>query len=286
VANRQPRRLLVSIGANNGLWEMGFEAAASGGVVGQPAGVLDARDMADLAMLVGKLKALPPGVEHIYINTLPLPSAVANTMPVPDTSDGHQPGPGAYYRTYENRFGFNYAQLSAAQVGENDLVVKAVNQKLADLVGAGGRIHLVPIDATFQQCDFKTNAEASTVSVGGKVLTNVMTEGPELLFPRYWRGGLIGLDGMHPTIVGYALMAQTILASIEEHEAIVAARPLTLDDAYNADSLLQKVPLSWDVVLDLSLDIRGAGAARLPRPTGPKYDAIASLLGALACKVD
>ena len=94
----------------------------------------------------------------------------------------------------------------------------------------------------------------------------------------------MGLDGMHPTLVGYALMAQEILISIQLHEGIAFNAPST-QAAYEADSLLQKVPIAWDIVLDLSLDIR----RELPRgqaPTEMKYDAVSNFLGALQFKYD
>jgi hypothetical protein len=289
VTERKPPRLLVSIGANNGLWNMGFAAEASTGAIGGPVGQpFDINDIADLVTFVGKLKALPADIHHIYVNALPMPSAVADMMPVPDVSDTHKPGPGNYYPVYENRFGFNYATLTGAQVAANDDLVKAVNAKVAAEAAADSRIHIVPIDQAFEAYDFKTNPNAKTVDVGGgKILSNLMIEGPELLFPAFWRGGLMGLDGMHPTLVGYTIMAQQILASIQQHEGIAATTPPAITQAYEADTLLQKVPISWDVVLDLSLDIRRATAAPAAQPpTGMKYNAVSQLLAALKFKFD
>ena len=65
------------------------------------------------------------------------------------------------------------------------------------------------------------------------------------------------------------------------------ATPTSVPLAYQADSLLQKVPVSWDVMLDLSLDIRRA-LVTVPGqpPTGMKYAAVDDLLGALQFKYD
>jgi len=78
---------------------------------------------------------------------------------------------------------------------------------------------------------------------------------------------------------------QAILDSIKQHEGIIGAPP-GMVQAYQADSLLQKVPISWDVVLDLSLDIRraSAGGPNAQAPTGMKYDAVVGLLAALKFK--
>jgi len=226
-------------------------------------------------------------VRHIYVNALPLPSMVADMMPVPDTSDTNKPGAGHYYPTYENRFGFNYNTLTAAQAQANNATVQAANATLAALAAADPRIHIVPIDQAFAAYDYKHDPNALTVNFDGKVISNLMIEGPELLFPSFWRGGLMGLDGMHPSIVGYAVMAQEILRSIQQHEGVAAVNPISLQAAYQADSLLQKVPIAWDIVLDLSLDIRRATASPAGAPpTGMKYDAVNTLMSALQFRYD
>jgi hypothetical protein len=69
VARRQPERLLVSIGANNGLWEMGFAAEASAGIGGST-GPFNSQDLADLKTLISKLASLPRSVKHIYSKCL------------------------------------------------------------------------------------------------------------------------------------------------------------------------------------------------------------------------
>jgi hypothetical protein len=160
---------------------------------------------------------------------------------------------------------------------------------MAELVAGDSRIHIVPIDAVFSSYNYKTNAAANKVNEPGKIISNIMLEGPDLFFSTNWQGGLMGLDGMHPTIVGYAIMAQEIVKSIVQHEPdiVVHAMP-DVNLAYQADTLLQKVPLSWDAVLDLSLDIRRA-LANLPAtqtPSGIKYDAVNGLLNALQFKYD
>jgi len=287
VAERRPARLLISIGANNGLWNMGFAADASTGQPGGPIGdPFDQQDMSDLNKFFDELRALPADVKHIYLNALPLPSQVADMMPVPDVSDdpSAKPGPGNYYAHYENRFGFNYNVLTGAQVKANDALVTAVNARVRAEAATDPRIHVVPIDAAFAQYDFKTNKDARTIpTTDGKTISNIMIEGPELLFPNFWRGGLMGLDGMHPTVVGYAIMSTQILQAIDTYEGIKPVAMPTMDAAYKADSLLQKVPISWDIVLDLSLDIRRSTGAR---PAGMKYDAVADLLNALGFKYD
>jgi hypothetical protein len=68
---------------------------------------------------------------------------------------------------------------------------------------------------------------------------------------------LQGLDGLHPTVVGYALVAQKVLHAIEMHEGIQAPS-LNMQIADRADTLLTEVPRSWALVLPAWRDIRRA----------------------------
>lgn len=258
VAQRLPRRLLVCIGANNGLWPMAFSSAACPGI-GQVNGQFGPNDLAQLYQLFTQLRGLPAGVQHIYVNTLPLPSTAPNMMP-PDDDFSRKPGPGGFFPTYENRFGFNYAKLTGAQVRANDDTVTAVNQRMAELAAADPRIHLVPIDQALLRYDFKTDAAAKTIAVGGRTITNLMIDGgtDALTGQDFWDGGLAGLDGLHPTIVGYNLMARTILDTIVASEAGFqppGALP-SVQDACNADTLLQNLPSDWDELMYAWRDLR------------------------------
>jgi len=285
VARRQPRRLLVNIGGNNGLWNMAFAAEASNGAGGAD-GPFNASDLADLSTLITGLKALPASVEHIYLNALPLPSGSANMSPTPGFAGESKPGSGRYYPLYENRFGFGYGTLTAEQMRVNDDTVHAVNEFAEREASSDPRIHIVRIDRAFGAYDFKASDEAQVVRTSdGRVLSNLMIQGPSLFDPRRWRGGLDSLDGMHPTLVGYAIMAQAILGAIRNHEGVVATTPPDLEVAYRADTLLQNLPSSWDLVLSISRDLRRAMAALAP-PVSPEHAAVGRFLGAVQFKYD
>ena len=295
VADRKPKRLLVSIGHNNGVWEMGFGAKASSGLGGvsddQP---FNAGDVQQLARFVQELKALPAEVKHIYINAMPLPSDVADLMPVPDTSDTHKPGPGGYYPVYENSLGFNYANLTAAQAKANDDLVRQVNAMVAQEAATEARIHIVPIDQAFQDWNFKADPNAKTVTFDGKVISNLMIQAGGLILPLGWRGGLMGLDGMHPSILGYAVMAQEILKAIQAHEGLNPVAPIDLYRAYLADSLLQRPPSAWGAFFVTQLEVRRL-TQRAPdleqlaaglMPTTSLHQSIAQLVPMLRFRLD
>lgn len=282
VAARKPRRLLVSIGANNGLWDMAFSSVL-GASLGAPGGPYNARDVADLTAFVDALKALPPEIEHIYFNTLPPPGTTANMMPIPEGALDHKPGPGKYFHKYENRFGFNYGRLMGPDLAVNDGILRDLNAAAATLVGADGRIHFVAMDKAFVSYDFKTDANAKTVKIDKKVLSNISLETPGLFWP--WQGGLIGLDGMHPSIVGYGVMAQQILNAIAQNEGIVV-QPIDLDAAYAADTLLNRTPGVWDDLVYLWRDIRQAMASGEIGPAQAKAQPVKQLMAQVQFKVD
>jgi hypothetical protein len=162
-----------------------------------------------------------------------------------------------------------------------------LNARMVELANHDQRIHMVRIDALFTEYDFKTNPNAATVPISDyKVLSNIMLEGPDFFFPNHWSGGLMGLDGMHPTFVGYALMARAILQSIHDNEHIEIHEMPDLELACRADTLLQKVPHCWDLVLRLSLDIRRARASGQKTPSDSRYDAVSEFLKALSFRYD
>ncbi len=56
-----------------------------------------------------------------------------------------------------------------------------------------------------------------------------------------WGGGMFGLDNLHPTIVGYGVMAQAVCDVIADTENL---QPPTIDfqACYDADTLLRDLP--------------------------------------------
>jgi lysophospholipase L1-like esterase len=217
VANRKPTRPIVSIGANNGLWSMAFGAVESPGFKEQD-GLYGPQDVADCKNFIASLASLPKDTQHIYINALPYPSAAANMMPIPDNAISRPPKAGNLWTECENRFGFNYGTLTGSQLKKNNKTLRDlarfINKTIQEINDP--RIHIVPIDKTFLEYDYKTNRKAEYIPAPDdrRKLSNITIDSYTDLGGKHWYGGLIGLDGMHPTIVGYNLMAQTILDTI------------------------------------------------------------------------
>ncbi len=268
VTDRQPKRLVVSIGANNGLWNMAFNAQACPGL-GQVDGLFGPKDMAALAEFVDRLTKLPPGVERIYVNALPPASCTGVMMPFPPAEIANKPGKGKYFAKYENRFGFNYATLTGAQVAQNDAVVKAVNEQVATLAKADPRIQLVPTDAAIAALNWKTDPTSGWIDGGeGRVISNEMLDDYWFGEEERWSGGIMGLDGMHPTIVGYNQMAKCIMETVVQTEGAVVVKGQlpTVAQALAADTLISRFPLMWNDIMDIWRDIRIISAGRAQAP--------------------
>lgn len=256
VAARKPKRLLVNIGSNNGLYQVGFE--------GVP--VFDDRKVKEILGLISTLAqhlaALPKEVERIYVNTLALPSSVPCLMPLPDrlSVDWHPPGPTGYFDSYENRFGFVYGSMDGSRLKQQDEAVRQINAKLAEILHAvvGPRARAVDMAALLLRFDTKQHARTNdnVVRIDGKTFTNLMLEAdPGFLGGGFARGGLFGLDGMHPTLLGYGLMARQVLAAMAQAEGL-SAPTIPLEPLYQADTLLRDVPSIWSIALWLWRDYR------------------------------
>mgnify|MGYP002633367656 CR=1 FL=1 len=280
-AARKPKRLLVNIGANNGLWDMAFGAKAGTRMVFK----------ADLRQLAARLQALPAEVEHIYFNNLALPSTVPNLMPLPDMvewDEANKPGKGNYYRKYENRFGLAHGSLTGAQLKTLDDRVALANREAQDILkntfGTDRRLHFVDLAKSMTKYDAKHQRRTASNVIklkNNKTITNVMLNAG--LFGGFRRGGTQGLDGMHPTVVGYAIMAQQVLAAIRRAEPGANPAKIDLDDAYSRDKLLNNMPWVWNMGLWLWRDIRRAQAAKTPEPIGDADDAAVRDVFTTAC---
>ena len=277
VTARLPKRLLVNIGSNNGLWEMVFEA--------NPAGQVRMKE--ELQVLAEQLNALPRDVADIYFNSLGVPSTVPNLMPVPDYQEWRRkPGAGAYYKRYENRFGFGYGRLTGVQLKRLDARVAKANEDARQILRSAfdnkKRLHFVDMAALQKSRDAKHRRQTATNVVklkNRKTLSNVTTEAN--FWGAFARGGLAGLDGMHPTVVGYALMAGRVLQAIAKAEPGQRPKAIDLDQAFERDKLLTDMPGIWSLALWLWRDIRRAQGRGDPDPaSAPERGDVATVMDA------
>lgn len=264
---RRPKRLLVNIGANNGLYRIAFLAAGldSGKQIQKFAQKKSTKELSDLrepnlkirefskeklhedmARLIARLSAID-GLEEVYINNLALPSQPANMIATP----------GGF------RSALFYSKVVRSQdMVANDTFVRGVNDELRKLIemtnrtrATGPRFVYVDVAKVLDKYDYKAcigqkpEAEckdkrfavsgeifgfpaSETVYLDNRPINPVATRGYTTgadFKPKLSQGGLFSFDNMHLSTVGYELMAQAVLKSMPSANLAPQLRPLTPD---------------------------------------------------------
>lgn len=235
VAARRPRRLLVNIGINDGIWTVCLEGIKT---EFDPAAI--ATDMHDLGDRLAAMKQLGQ-VDQIYLNLLPRASCVANLMPRRDPD--RPPGGTGYYTEYLGRLG-QLGGLSGGDMQAIDQEIVALNQAIRDdlepMFPAGG-LNFVDTYALLAARDDKHFRDQKPIWVRNRRINNVPLQG----FSH--KGGLYGLDNLHPTTVGYAALAQAVCEQIVAVEGLKPVQPIDFETAFDQDSLLTNVPRLLDI---------------------------------------
>jgi hypothetical protein len=235
VGLRRPKRLLVNVGINDGIWTVCLEAIKT---ELDPATI--AIDMHDLGARLQAMKAAGQ-VDQIYFNLLPKPSCVANLMPRHDPD--RPPGGTGYYAEYLGRLG-QLGGLSGGDMQAIDQEILALNQSirddLANLFPDGG-LAVIDTYALLAARDDKHFRDSKPLWVHNWRLNNLPLEG----FAH--KGGLYGLDNLHPTTVGYAGLAQAVCEQIFATEGLKPVQPIDFNTAFASDSLLNDVPDLLDI---------------------------------------
>jgi hypothetical protein len=258
VASRKPKRLFVNIGSNEGLFRIGITAEYS------------RRNREQIQKIPGLSKKLAevlrdqcPDVERIYFNLLIRPRTLANLAPRTDADMFQTPGEG-YFDQYVGRLA-SLNGMTGAQMRQFDEEIAAVNEKTRKSMTKvlGDRITFIDAYDLSTGLDGKHfgNAQKVVVDAGGRNfrLSNMPFSANIFGFRQ---GGLFGLDNMHPSIVGYAMASQAMA------EAVIGAEggdPCSIEPqtAFDADTLLQDPPRSWDSLNLLFSLIADLGILRL-----------------------
>lgn len=284
VKERKPKRLLVNIGSNNGLWDMCFEARNCRMYFGPPDVPPQQRSLADynsyeqVYKLAEALASLD--VPEIYFNSLARPRGVANLMPTPDHVEWTDHPEDGYFPQYENRFGLaGYGTFDAATMARLDQYVAQENGRIHGILAGklGGRLRWVDMYGFLDRIDAKHwGDDRGWRSSKGYLLTNNMFESGFVI--RFAHGGMFGLDGMHPTFVGYGMMARNVLSAMGGDPSKVDLNALA-----RQDGLIEHAPSSWTALMFLWRDIRRA-RGRVGNDPGKKAGIQAMQLGAASLR--
>jgi hypothetical protein len=260
VASRGPKRLLVNIGSNEGLFRLGLMARFD-------------RDIAkDLSDIPGKARALAEALtthcratKRVYFNLLIRPRVLANLAPRAD-ADITFPGD-PYYERYVGRLG-GMGGISAGQMREADDTIRAINdqtvREMTDVftaAGTGQDIRFIDFYEIGSRFDGKHygNQRMVEITIGQhfRRLSNLPFQSNLFGFQK---GGLFSLDNLHPSTVGYSILANAVGDAVAGAEAI-PYQSIDPTRAYLDDTLLRDPPRTYDFSVNLaSLAI---GLARL-----------------------
>lgn len=225
---RQPDLLLVNIGSNEGLFR-----AAFGGNYDNDAEKSLNNIPGKMKELAERLKDALPAHTKICVNSLIRPRFIPNLMPRKNFSDF--PGD-EYFDHYFARLGDGISSITAERMKQFDEQVSAINQNsfqnMHDVLG--DRLIFVDIYTNCSKFDGKHFANRGIfISSTNKRLRNYPIDA---LFGVFNSGGLSGLDNMHPSVPGYALIAQIVIDALGQNSTI------PLDESYAEDSLLNNIP--------------------------------------------
>lgn len=182
---RRPKRVLINIGSNNGIWKVAFGYATS---LTQPYRRRD-RDpetrtiisdlteayLTDMKSIVERLNKVP-GLRYVYINGLMPPSRAGNMMPADRSGvllQNPKPvGSDGYYEFYRPVFSLGSVHVvQGSWLKDADILVKKVNARLRETLDeynakpgntykdGGVKFAYVDLDALTSDYDYKHRGE-------------------------------------------------------------------------------------------------------------------------------
>ncbi|HZU38207.1 MAG TPA: hypothetical protein VFA18_19950, partial [Gemmataceae bacterium] len=273
VRARRPRRLLVQVGHNHGLYQIGEQAEDV--PFDQPGGDGSHGDYwSQWQTLATGLAGLPADVELILVALLPKVGAVANLEPRETERDnGYAPSYGPVLST-------STAILTGERLAAIDTAIGAANQRIRDTVaaaetaaGAARRVQFLDICALFERYDYKNSLDpARQIVVTDDVdIDNRYVSGRFHVVPLNmagWRlsaGGFESVDGMHPSGCGYAKLASEAMNQLGLKQDASGL----LQRGFAGDSLLSRYPIELRAVtsvLQMARDLtRVNGLVRTPQ---------------------
>ena len=302
VLDRKPDFLFVDIGHNSK--DSGFFGSGADALPLGKAGAFDPDlYVRRMALVIKKLQQLNTGsafTTQIFLSVLPKMSAVAALAPV-----GQLDGKG-YWDGYEPTLSTSSSFLNRKDMQDLDKAVRNANDQVKALAVAQiPKVKVIDAYAWFDSFDYKNSLVArkqitvkdvklvvdedpvDEVKVDNRYVEgiDVRTLKPNSSKPRdlweceFLQGGFQGIDGMHPSAVGYAQLAISILQNPLNVNLSTAEKDAIYKDAFEGDTLLSNFPPNLKPVLGLlKLLRRGATETMTDSDDVPIGVAISSLM--------
>ena len=260
VASRLPERLLINIGANEGLFRFGMLGAYDDKDL-DFATCPGAQEIVRQAKRLGQFLAahLRNDLKFVYFNTLIRPRAVPNLAPYQDedfiNNATRKALNGKYYGEYSTKVALR-APVTPKAMKAYDAVIKTANDEAVKAIRAelaGTPIKLVPVDlfGGIEAYDSKHYGDSRSIEIkkGGKLVKRI-TNLPFASSTLKFQGGIAGLDNMHPSAIGYAAIANEMIKAYDAAEG-QSTKPIDFHKAYQKDSLLRSPPRKWEALNSL-----------------------------------
>ncbi|HEY5551145.1 MAG TPA: hypothetical protein VIK52_04610 [Opitutaceae bacterium] len=256
VRERQPHNLIVHVGHNNGLYAIGREGDIKDWRENWTQTAAPAPEL--YQRMIDRLASELPETRVLFIG-LPKVGVVANLMPY---GQARLAGDKNYFAFYETQFPFKTV-VPGERIRQADIEIAAVNADLESRVAradnGAGRLQFFSAFDFFERLDYKNLGE-SPVRIGETSITNLYLDGiftrkpgrASASGPRYhWEfenGGLQSIDGMHPTSIGYALLAFEIHEWLTGQRLGPAAIARHLKAVLRGESLVWQFPQGFDAL--------------------------------------
>ncbi len=221
----------------------------------------------DFATLVDRTKSILQGQPtQVFVGNVP-------HVTIPPVSQGIPPMVGHYFRYYGhffmNQSNFNpvfHKHLTGEEVQKIDAMIVQHNDSIREILAAAGdRWHLVDVCQVLDKLAVKRNeltAAPERALIDYYADQNISDHPLLRLQPipnilrfaaqddKWVNGGFFSLDCVHPSIIGYGLVAEVFLTEMRR-AGIADADPAHLNwqQIVAQDSLIQAPPALWDNVI-------------------------------------
>ena len=208
VEARKPKRLIVHMGHNDGLYPIGADARPT-----------DLTHMIQVYKgLIDQIAAITDADQEVIFILLPKVSAVANLAVT-----GSGPNDNGYWAQYQPVFSTSKNTFTAQTMQAQDDNIRSVNSAISAYLATlsnvrPGTIHVISAYELFAGFDYKNSLDVNKqIKSNSLIIDNRYIEGSQPLLPApfekptFVQGGFESIDGMHPTMVGYAEVAAAIV---------------------------------------------------------------------------
>jgi hypothetical protein len=239
---RKPKRLVVHMGHNDGLYAIGGDAIPGESNLRQTA--------SKYVKLIDDIKNVTHSNQQLIFILLPKISAVANLA-----VSGHEPNEDGYWGSYEPVFSLSRRTFNATAMERQDQAIAKANKMICDKLETLKGLRKVEVISAYDllnRLDYKNFRKRSNqVVIKERRFDNRYIKG---LGPVFLLGGLESIDGMHPTNIGYAELAFELVRLFQKGED--ASNQELLEYALSKEKLIEEYPIALDPLIDLMHIVR------------------------------